>query len=326
MKTIEYSFILRAATPISHHQGTDGNVGILHREKIALPNGEHREVPDVSGNAMRNGIRRALADLELDALGLLRQGSFDSADSVRFLYNGGAGSGSEGTIKLDEIRAMHQLIPGTAILGGTSRGAIHEGRLDVEPAILICSESESLLMPWQIEELADVQIKPSSEYEALREEYRHDETAKPRGRFLLTDAALALVNERAAKRERAADAEDEVAAQEARGGMMPHSAEEVIRGSLWTWSVVAHLGTDLEEMTVKAGLSAFLRRAVIGGGKRVGRGRFVVHASRGFDHLRPAEALRAMSLGELSGPEHEAPFVAHVKKRADEARAWLGVK
>lgn len=324
LQTTEYSFILRAASPISQLEKSEGNVGILHREQIVLPSGIKREVPVVSGNAMRHGIREALANLTLDALGMLDRGSFKSVEELRFLYNGGAGSGSDGTIRIDEVRAMNQLVPSTAILGGTSRCMIHEGRIEVEPARLICSETEHQLAPWQREALADYKIASAVSYEALSTEYRHDESTSPRGRFLLTDEALRLLTERTARRERAAELGDEAEIEESKGGMMPYSKQVVIAGSLWTWSVVAHTMTDLDEVTVKAGLSAFLRRAVVGSGRRVAHGRFVVHAARGIDHLRPAEALRVMQAGELASAEQEAPFVAHVRTRADEARAWLG--
>lgn len=323
MKTLEFSFILRAASPIAHHRETKGNIGILAREPVILPSGERREVPIVSGNAMRHGCRDAIARLTLDALGLLKPGSFDHLDSLRFLFNGGSGSGSDNTVKLDEVRAMRRLVPSTALLGGSSNGQIHYGQLEVAPARLVCSETWHDLEEWQWQELAEFAVQPSVAYEVLDTQYRNDETSKPQGRFLLTEAAQALINDREGKRERARDAADEVAADESKGGMMPHSGEVVIRGSLWTWSVVGHVTDELEEITLRAMLSAFLRRCVVGSQRRVGKGRFVVCASRGFDHLRPAEALRAMSLSDLSGPEHEAPFLSHLAERADEARAWL---
>ncbi len=324
MKTIEYSFILKAASPITHHSGVKGNVGILNRETVVLPTGELREVPIVSGNAMRHGVRAALADLTLDALGLLKPGAFDSPDAVRFLYNGGSGSGSEGTIRLDEIRAMHQLVPSSAILGGSSRGMIHAGRLEVRAARLVCSEVASELEQWQQDAIGETRIMPAVAYETLLTEYRHDESVKPQGRFLLTQAAQTLIAEQQGKRERAGEAEDEVEIEESKGGMMPYSGQAVIAGSLWTWSVVCHAQDELDEITVAAGLSAFLRRAVVGGRRRVGYGRFVVHSSRSFDHLKPAEALRVMTSNEVMGAEKEAPFVAHIQARADEARQWLG--
>jgi hypothetical protein len=325
-KTLEYSFILRAAQPIAHHAGTEGNVSVLKRRTVVLHNGELREVPEVSGNTMRSSIRRALADLMLDELGLLHSGSFSSAESVRFVYNGGAGAGTDGTIKLDEMRALRNLLPSVALLGGCIKGGPQEGQTEVAEAKLICLETEDDLQDWQREELQGFELKNASLYESENQEFRHDETQKPAGRFLLTDAALALVNDRASKRERAGEAEDEVEAEAAKSGMMPYSSEEVIAGSLWTWSVVARVYSEIEEATIRAGLSAFLRRAVVGSGKRVGRGRFVVRAARGFDHLRPAEALRSMTTDEVSGPEHELAFLEHIRSRADEARGWLGVK
>lgn len=329
MKTLQFDFILIAKSQIAHHERNEGNVGQLKRSACVLPNGEIREIPEVSGNSMRHGLREAMVNLTLDALGLLDGGRhFDAPDMVRFLFNGGAGSGDGNTVKLDDVRAMRQLVPSTGILGGSSRGMIHEGRLEVAPAELLCSERMHEIAQWQSEELASrgFEVKPSVTYETTVTEYRRDVTESVEGQFLLTEAALALVNDRRGKRERASDDDDEAAASESKGGNMPHGSEVVIKGSLWTWSVVARCCTELDELTVRAGLSAFLRRMVVGSGKRVARGRFEIWAARGIDHLKPAEAARAMTIGELAGVEYEDPYVAHVRERAEEAKTWLGAK
>lgn len=324
MKTIEHSFLLRAASPICHHSGVRGNIGILARETVVLPSGDLRDVPVVSGNAMRHGIRAALADLTLDALGLLKAGAFDSPDSVRLLYNGGSGSGMDGTIRLDEIRAMQRLVPGMALLGGSSKGMIHAGRIEVSASRLVCAEVNHALESWQHEALTGTEILPAVAYETLLTEYRNDEVARPHGRFLLTDAAQVLIAQQASKREKAGEDEDEVDMAATKGGLMPYSAQAVISGSLWTWSVVCHAQDELDELTFAAGLSAFLRRPVVGSRRRVGYGRFAVHSSRAFDHLRPAEALRVLTSSDVTGADKEQPFLDHLRERADEARKWLG--
>lgn len=323
MKSIEYQFILRAESPIVQGQRVEGNTRLINRTPFVLADGSIRDIPEVTGNAMRSGLRRAMALLTLDTLGLLAPGSFSSPDGVRFLFNGGSGAGSSNTIKLDDVRAMNALIPSSALLGGSSRGMIHFGRLEVSPATLICEETMADLAPWQRERLAELQIRPSVVYETRTQEYQHDETAKPTGRYLLSDEAQRVLTERQQKRERAADSGDEVEADEAKGGMRPYSSQAIMRGALFDWRVVAHVHSELEEATFRAMVSAFLRRAVVGAGRRVGQGRFSVFAAAGFDHLRPAEAVQALAESDVAGAELEAAFVAHLQSRAEEARTWL---
>lgn len=323
MKSIEAQFILKAESPIVQKQGTLGNKGILNRSEVVLADGSLRDIAEVTGNAMRSGLRRATALLILDALGLLREGAFDSADAVRFLFNGGAGSGSSNSLRIDDVRAMNALVPSTALLGGSTKGMIHFGRLEVSPATLLCEETLPGLADWQREALTGVTIHPSVVYESTVSEYQHDETAKPAGRFLLSPEAQRKLDERVGKREKAADTGDEVEAEEAKGGMRPYSSQAIKKGALFTWGVTAHVHNEIEEATFRAMLSAFLRRPVVGSGRRVGHGRFSVFAGADFDHLRPAEAVRLRSASDVAGSELERVFVDYIKGREDEARKWL---
>lgn len=325
MKTIELQFLLRAASPISQSMGTEANVGMLNREPVVQPDGELRDVPIVSGNAMRHACREAIVNLQLDALGLLKRGAFDVPDMVRFLYNGGSGAGEGNTIKLDEARAMRSLIPSVALLGGSGRGRLHYGQTEVSGAMLVCQESSHLLPPWQREEIAsaDYSVEHATVYEGIHEEFRHDNAVKPSGQFLLSDAARVALADLDSRRERAGDEGDEAEIERTKGGMMPYSSQIVRRGTLWTWSVVGHLADEREEIAFRAMVSAFLRRPVVGGKRRVGFGRFEVFAARGMDHLRPAEALKAMTDAEVMGETAEAPFLALLAERAEESRGWL---
>lgn len=323
MKTIETSFLLKAESPIVQKQGVKGNVGILNRSPHILSDGSVRDIAEVTGNAMRSGLRRATALLILDSLGLLKEGAFESADAVRFLFNGGAGSGSDNSLRIDDVRAMNALIPSSALFGGSTKGMIHFGRLEVSPAVLVCEETLGDLPPWQVEKLGGITIHPSVVYESRINEYQHDETAKPAGRFLLSPEAQKKLNDRLSARERASDNDDPVEAEANKGGMRPYSTQAITRGALFSWQVVAHVHNEIEEATFRAMLSAFLRRPVVGSGRRVGHGRFSVFAAADFDHLRPAEQIRHLASGDVAGSELERAFVEYVTSRADEAKAWL---
>lgn len=325
LKTVEYSFILRAKTPIAHHVGTDGSTtGMLKASPHALPDGSVREVPDVSGNSMRHGLRESIAIVSLDAMDLLKPGTFENPDAVRLLFNGGSNTGSSNTIKIDDMRAMQSLVPALSLFGGTSSNQIHEGRIEVGSAYLICRETMHELEPWQTEALKDVRIATASEQQITIQHYSRDATDSSMGQYLLSDGAKTELLNRKRKREKATDDGDEMAATESKGGQMPHAAQAVRIGSLWTWSVVAHVFNELEEATLATTVAAFLRRAVVGSGRRVQNGQFVVYAARGFDHMRPAEAAKVlMGADDVLNESQAKLYIDHLKEHSGEILEWL---
>jgi len=325
LKSIEYSFILRAKTPIAHHQGVEGTVGVLHRATTENPEtGEVFDVPDVSGNCMRHGLREAIAITTLDAMGKLEAGTFDRPDSVRLLMNGGSNAGSGNTIKIDDMRAMQTLVPALALLGGTSSNQIHYGRVECGSAYLICEESLHMLETWQKEALGQRPIYSAAEQEVLIQHYSRDGADSPLGEHLLTDEAKSELLNRRKRREKATDDDDEVAASESKSTQMPHAAEAVRAGSLWMWSVVGHVFNDLEEATFSTMVASFMRRAIVGSGRRVGNGHLEVHEARGFNHLRPAEAMRVIrDPNDVLGQQQAEMYLEHVRGHSEEIMGWL---
>ena len=57
MKTFKVNLIGTALTPITHMMGTKGNEAIVNREAI-MYNGKVRQVPFLSGNAIRHKMIR----------------------------------------------------------------------------------------------------------------------------------------------------------------------------------------------------------------------------------------------------------------------------
>ena len=102
------------------------------------------------------------------------------------------------------------------------------------------------------------------------------------------------------------------------------AAEQAIkRGSLFTWSVVGHVEDEVQEATFHAILSAFLRRPVVGSGRRVQWGRFEGFAVKDFDHLRPAEVMRERDPSSVTDPGLEKVFTDYILSRGDEVKEWL---
>lgn len=322
MKTLEFSFLLKAKSEVAQLRGTEGNAGILNRIPIELDDGDTAEVPCISGTAMRHGCREALALVELDAVGLLGR-HFDRPDAIRLLLNGGSNTGSGNTVKLDEMRQLASLVPSVRLFGGSTRNGIQFGHIEVSPAVLVCEERMGELESWQLEALKGREIKPAESYVSQATNYSRDGADSLVGRSLLTDAAQVQIDDRKRKREKAGEDADEVAAEEAKGGQRPYSSEYVRRGSLFTWSVIGHVDNELDEATLEATLAAFLRNPIVGKSRGTGWGRLGVFAARNFDHLRPAEALRVVTESELTAPERGAALLRHLNERKDEVAACL---
>lgn len=322
MKSIEYSFILKAKSEVAQARGTEGNASVLNRIPVELDDGDVAEVPCVSGTAMRHGLREAIALVILDAAGLLGQ-HFDKPDAPRLLFGGGGNTGSGNTIKLEEMRKMESLVPSMRLFGGTTKNGIQWGRIEVSPMILICEERMKDLEPWQIEALGDREIKPAEAYVDVVTNYARDASDSRTGQAILTDAARTDVLNRKLAREKAGEDDDDVAAEKSKGGQRPYSSQFVKRGSLFTWSVVGHVENDLDESTLEASLAAFLRNPIVGKSSGVGWGRLAVFAARNFDHFRPAEALRVIEPAELVAPNRGAGLLEHIAKRQEEVKACL---
>lgn len=322
MKTIEYQFILKAKTEVAQARGVEGNASILNRIPQELDDGDVVEIPCISGTAIRHAMRTALSLTILDAVGLLGH-NFDRPEPVRLLLSGGGNMGSGNTMKLDEMRQLESLVPSIRLFGGTSKNMPHRGHIEVGPAVLVCEERMDELEPWMAEALSGRDIKPAESYVGQSTNYPRDAVDSLEGEALLTDAAQTDELNRKIAREKATDDDDAEAAEEAKGGGRIYSSEYVRRGSLFTWDVVGHVDNELDEATLNAALVAFLRNPIVGKSRSVGWGRLSVYAAQHFDHLRPAQALQAITAAELTAPHRAAGLLEHIESRKDEVVACL---
>ena len=145
METKRYEIVLEAETPIAHHSETLGNHQMLMRRKVRQPDGRFVEVPYVTGDTMRHGLREAAAYASLDAAGILDRANL-SAGALNLLFAGGSITGSSGpSVSITGHRAMVDAFPPLAILGGCAGNRTIPGRLDVGNADLICAETAHLL-------------------------------------------------------------------------------------------------------------------------------------------------------------------------------------
>lgn len=114
----EFQVLVTPTQPLSHGQGTEGNIQVLRRtQRNVCVNGEWMalEVPSVSGSAFKAVLREAAVDYYLDALGV-PEGSL-SRDGLRLLLKGGkVGPSGQGTPH-EEARRLRRLFPPLAVFG-----------------------------------------------------------------------------------------------------------------------------------------------------------------------------------------------------------------
>lgn len=316
-----YEFVLRAQTAIAHHAEVFGNSAISMRRKIRQPDGTFAQVPIVTGDTMRHGLREASAYAVLDAAGMLDAPALTES-ALRLLFAGGmiSGKGDASTIKLDQYREMVDLMPPLALLGGCAQNRSIPGRMQVDDALLICDETRHVLPAWVAEHLdaSGQAIDSARTHVEEVQRVRMDPSLVPDKRALLTDGG-ASVEKRLGKSETASSAGDALAKDDAKSTMLPRRFETVVAGSLFYWSLTATCLSDLDVGALNTMVAAFLSSATVGGKRATGHGRIVAVEARGVPVVRPGQAA-PVALDDAFGVRE---FREHVTARAEKIRAWL---
>lgn len=321
MQRKRYEFVLEAAEPIAHHAESFGNEAIAMRRKIRAPAG-WTSIPIVTADTMRHGLREASAYALLDAAGLLDNPSLSEA-ALRLLFAGGMVTGkSGGAVKLDSYRALCDLIPPLALLGGCAQNRIIPGRMVVEDATLVCVETAGFVPAW-VTDFAGDRFGAMDVSRACVEEVqrvRMDPALVPEKRRLLTASDAATAEHRLLASEAASEVDDARGGAQSKSSMMPRRFERIAQGSLFSWAVEATVYSELELDTFHVMLSSFLARARVGGKKGTGHGLLRLLAAENIAIRRSADESKAMDIAALAPRVGEA-FRAHVHAHADEL-AW----
>jgi hypothetical protein len=320
-EVIAYEILVEAVTPIAHASESLGNHSIVMRRKTRLPGGGWANVPIITGDTMRHGLREAAAYAFLDAAGMLDKADLSEA-ALRLLFTGGmvTGRGDAANIKMDDYRDMVDLVPPLALLGGCASNRVVPGRLVSEDAVLVCEEAKALVPAWTVER-AGV-LSGARAHLEIAQRVRMDATLDPGKRKLLATGATAKLEAKTRRSEAAAEADDAIAREESKSTMLPRTFEAVASGSLFSWRVQATCMSELDRDTFHAMIGAFLSNARVGGKRGVGCGLLRAVAANAITVHRPAEAMRPVDPSAL-GPRVGEVFRTHVRQRADRARAFL---
>lgn len=321
MKTTTIEFILRAEQPIAHHEESFGNSAVAMRRKIRQEDGSFQRVPIITGDTMRHGLREASTLALLDAADMLENPSLSTA-ALRLLFSGGMITGaSGGSVKLGDYREMIDLVPPLALLGGCAQNRAIPGRLFVDDATLICSETLHMMPGWVGEYLEAGNVGLSSHRAHMEEvqRVRMDPTLVPARRALLSPGDADAVERRLTASELASEEDDAIAKDATKSSMLPRRFERIAQGSIFYWSLTCTTQDALQEDTLWTMVGAFLALAHVGGKKGTGHGKIKAVHAREATMLRARES----TAFDLSTMRKGDVFRAHMSERKDKLRTFL---
>lgn len=314
MNKKRYEILLRADSPVAHSAGTLGNVSVLMTETMRLTDGALVEIPIVTADTLRHGLREAGTRALLSAAEI--DGEVLTEGAVRLLWNGGMMRESGSTVRLEEYRQLVNLLPHMALLGGALKNRIEAGQIQADNAVLVCEETAPILPQWVVDRCEPLSM--AGEHREMVERYRHDALTSRQIRARLRPADRERIEQQLMTSEsmKASPAEKE----RVKMGMMPHAFEAVVRGSYFYWSVVVTTYSDLEHDTWMTMLGAFLLDCQVGGKKGTGHGRVSAIEAKGLELARYEERI-----GEVVAIDSKigAIFRAHVAGRKTDILDFL---
>jgi len=321
MEQRRIEFILEARQPIAHAQENLGNLSVIMREKTRQADGSWAQVPIVTGDTMRHGLREAATYCLLECAGMLGENLTENA--LRLLFSGGMITSSGGVANLEEYRRMVDLVPSLALLGGCAGNRVIPGRLQVEAARLICDETRHLMPAWVGEWMEGKAWDSCRAHVEEVQRVRMDPALDPSKRLLLLPGEKARVEQRMLASAEAREEVDHVGADRNKSTMLPFSYERVCAGSWWHWTVTATCYTPLDTDTLLVMVGAFLRNARVGGKKGTGHGLLHPVAAQNVALANFSERMETL---DLVGPDQAVGqlFRRHVAERKDALREFFG--
>jgi len=332
-KQTRVDILFEAALPVAHHEGTFGNHATIMTREVRRRGGGWTKVAYVTGDAMRNRMRYGSSLAVLRAAGLL--GEHLSEGALRLLFAGGmvTGRGDASVINLDRYRELCELVPPLSLFGGCADSRVMPGKIFVEPATLICRETECYLPEWtrawlrgdEAAERPAETLDDARRHVEIVQRVRMDPMLRPDLRALLTADARAGGGRMLEAGEAAHEADEAPVARE-KSAMMPRTFEVVKQGSLFYWTCMGTLHSPLEEdtfFTTIGALISVLDAEGVGGKRGSGHGKLRPVEARNIEIARPVERVEpfdALTIGRRTGDL----FRAHVAERADRIKAFFG--
>lgn len=325
MQRRRYEMVLEAELPIAHHEGTIGNMSHIMRRKIRHAGG-WANVPIITADTMRHGMREAAAYALLDAAGLLEEPKLSEA-ALRLLFAGGmvTGRGEASNIKLDQYREMCELVPSMTLFGGCADNRVIPGQLTVEDATLVCEETGRYVPEWSHKTVAELSgIDGGRSYVEEVQRVRMDPTLQPQKTRLLTSNEQVKVAGRLKASE--SNSADDGASKKEKSSMMPRSMERICQGSMFHWACQAIVYDELQLDTFHVALGQFLANCWVGGKRGTGHGKMRPVAGQQSSMQAFSAPIEDVDMKALVGPEATgvgSRFREHVAERSERIATFL---
>lgn len=321
METTRYVCVVRAVQAIAHHRGNVGNHQTLMRSAVRLPGGEISDVPEITGNSVRNRLRRSAAICSLDAAGILGDPQLERG-AMKLLFNGGmmTGKGDASVINIDRWRELVTLFPPLAILGGCIDNRVQQGQLNVDAAKLICEENMHSLSQWTKQWLQDNNegVRESAYSIEKVQRVHMDPETQPENLKLLSDGARMQVVNKHLLQAKAHDDGNAIEASKSKSDMLPYTFERLIRGSLFQLSFLLRSYSDLEKDAFEYAYNCLLNNLRLGGKQSTEHGEmeFLAGARVNFrQYTGDLDTETKASTGEL--------FRSHITAHKEQLVDWL---
>jgi hypothetical protein len=266
--------------------GTSGNESIINREAI-LYNGTIRQIPVLSGNALRHKMVREPGALHLvKACGLIGKLTIEQAN---YLFNGGSLTESARTENLRCIAEMQELIPLLRLLGGSLRNQVIGGSLIVKRGILICEENHETLkkmMPADFE-LPEQRLRVAEDFIDTYQYTRGDAQRRKDSAMILEEKSGEDTN------------------------LMIYAGQSVIPGSMFYHGFILQNISSLEIGALLNALNEWdALGGTIGGSARIGHGKLKTSFLIESDDSLDTEELRNN-------------YLEHINKNKEDIVDWL---
>jgi CRISPR type IV-associated protein Csf2 len=271
MRTYVFEGVVTALSSICHNGGEkNGITSQLRREKFVQPNGKAKEVPVISGNAIRGILRDRGMFSMLQRLGY---GVNEDSGEVKglplnafyFLFSGGAltSTGEDG-LNVDFYRKMKDTIPLIGLFGGAAGNSIMPGKIKVGKLIPICNETAHLIP----ERFLPETVESIWEYCQTEMYTRRDDAKNDKLRPMLP----------ASERKPIGKSEEDTAdkPEKRKPQQMMYHAETLSAGTKFYWKIIAEDVTDIEFEALIITLLEFSRAPYIGGKSAVGLGEIAI--------------------------------------------------
>lgn len=313
MITEAYNIRVTALSPISHSEGVFGNIANFRRQKYVLSDGSVVSLPLVSGNAMRNGLRRAAM---WHAISILGDDVKLGKTAINLLFSGGTLDSASPNVDVAQYKKLRHIFPPLGLFGGGIGNALVPGCLRVGPLVPVCEETTLLARSPVPKEILPSGFAPApiAQYTDSFMGTRRELFGSPKFQALLTEGEAAQADQRLLDGKRAREKGEHPEKRDSQ--QMIYEGEVLAAGTIFYWRVGIQQATEEERACFLSALALYSGDATVGGKLGTGFGRLKLEA-KGLHTMSPTieSTLPAFTVGDT--------YERHLRSNAEAILVWL---